>query len=447
MRAPFTYIIASDRQFRQYRKPTTTRICLSCAQAIAANAPPQYTSAFATAHHTIGKDDALKKVRFGIIGCGSMGRAHAHKITETKAKDFCLTAVADVVLKRATALGRPLGVECFKDGGRLIDSGLVDAVIIATPHYFHPPLAIHAARRGLHVLSEKPMGVAVGPVRAMIADCRTRRVALGVMFQRRTIPAMRKFKQLVDAGAVGEIFRVEMLCSSWYRTQSYYDSGDWRGSWAGEGGGILINQAPHSLDIFQWIGGMPKSVVATVDTRHHRIEVENTINAIFDYGNGKHGYMYATTAEAPGLDRFTVSGDKGTLVAEGGKLRLAKIRGGIKKHLLGAKAWSKPQCTWTDVALPKARTGHIEVVRAFAAHILRGTPLVADGANGINGLEISNAIYISGYRNRPVDFPVDGAVMDRLLQHRIRSHRKRRRGNLRKKAGADLRKLFGRRPV
>jgi len=388
----------------------------------------------------------MKKVRLGIIGCWSMGRAHARQITNAKSREFCLTAVADIIPERAEALGDEHGADWFTDPLMMMDSGLVDAVIIATPHYHHPPLAIHAARRRLHVLTEKPMGVTIGPVRAMVAECRKRRVILGVMFQQRTRPEMRKFKQLVDAGTIGEIFRMEMLCSSWYRNQAYYDSGDWRGTWDGEGGGILINQAPHSLDLFQWIAGLPNRVTATVDTRHHKIEVENTTNAILDYGNGRHGYIYATTAEAPGQTRYMACGDKGTLIAEGGTLRLAKVKGGLKHHLMATPAWTTPDCTWSDVKIPKGRTGHIEVTRAFVRHILMGTPLVADGANGINGLELSNAIYLSGYRGKTVDLPLKARDMERLISELIRTRSKGRGGNLRKKSEADMKKLFGELP-
>ncbi|KKL20192.1 hypothetical protein LCGC14_2457910 [marine sediment metagenome] len=257
----------------------------------------------------------MAKVRFGIIGCGSMGRGHAGQITGAKAKDFCLAAVSDIVGERAEKLGDAHSVPWFTDNVKLMESGLVDAVIIATPHYAHPPLTIQAARRKLHVLCEKPIASSIGPARAMVAECKKRRVAMGVMFQQRNRPEMRKMKTMVARGDVGEVYRVEMLCSSWYRTQSYYNSGTWRGTWDGEGGGVLINQAPHSLDLFTWIGGMPKRVVATICTRHHKIEVENTANAIMDYGNGRTGYLYATTACAPGVEQMTVCGDRGTLGA------------------------------------------------------------------------------------------------------------------------------------
>ncbi len=389
----------------------------------------------------------MRKVRFGIIGCGGMGSAHAGQIARAHSREFCLAAVADTDAAAARRLGQAHGVPFFDDGPELMDSGLVDAVLIATPHYHHPPLAIHAARRRLHVLTEKPMGVTVGPVRAMIAECRKRRVALGVMFQQRNRPEMRKMKRMIDSGAIGRILRAHMICSSWYRSQAYYDSGQWRGTWDGEGGGILLNQAPHSLDLFQWFVGLPRRLLARVATRAHKIEVENTANAVLDFGNGRTGYIYATTAEYPGQEQYYVCGEKGTLLAEGGRLRFARLDKPIKKHMATDAMWGSPKCTWKDVPLPKTRGGHIAITRAFARHVLRGTPMTAAGEEGINGLELSNAIHISGYKNKPVDLPVDAREMERLLAELIRTRSTGRGGNARKRANAELKRLLGKYPA
>lgn len=389
----------------------------------------------------------MKKIRFGIIGCGGIGRHHAGQIIEAKSRDFHLTAVADVSAESAEALGRESGVKWFGDGYRLIDSGLVDAVIIATPHYDHPPLAIYAARHSLGVLTEKPVAVTVGPARAMISQCAKHGVAMGVMFHQRNRSLMRKMKQMVEAGRIGKIFRLQMICSNWYRRQSYFDSAEWRGTWGGEGGGIMINQAPHSLDLLLWLGGLPKRVIATVDTRLHKIEVENTVNAILEYGGGKTGYIYATTAEAPGMEQLMVCGEKGTLVAQDGKLRFGKLAVPLARDIKAKNASSQPKCTWTEVPVTQPDGGHIGVVRAFAAHILRGKPMTADGKDGLNELELSNAIYISGYKDKPVELPVNAAEMEKLLNALSRKHGKGKGPNLRKKADARLKKLLGKFPA
>lgn len=381
----------------------------------------------------------MKKVRFGIVGVKGMGGFHAEAIVKSKSRDFRLGAVADVVGKVAEQVGRKLKVPYFTDAEAMYDSGLIDAVIVATPHCFHPPLSLAAARRGIHVLCEKPLAVTVGPARQMIAECRKRKVALGAMLQERTRAVMKKTRQMVDSGRIGEVFRISMICSDWYRTQAYYDSGAWRGTWDGEGGGILLNQAPHSLDLFQWIGGMPTSVVAVLDTRIHKIEVENTANAICRYAGGKIGYFYASTAHLPGQEQLIVCGDKGTLIVEGGKLRLGELNKPLSRDIFenpesGADFIINPRCTWKQVKVPSGRDGnHLTIMAAFARHILRGTPMVATGAEALNELEISNAMYLSGFNNsRLVDIPVSAAAAERLIARLIRERSSKKR---RKKSG------------
>ena len=400
--------------------------------------------------NTSGEAKTMKKVRFGVVGVGGMGGFHVNSILKDSGREFCLAAVADVVPEIARRVGEQAGVPHFGDAQKMYDSGLIDAVIIATPHYWHAPLAIRAARAGRHVLCEKPLSASVGAARAMLAECRKRRVTLGVMLQQRTRPTMVKMKQLVEAGAIGKVFRVQMICSNWFRTQAYYDSGSWRGTWDGEGGGVLINQAPHSLDLFQWIGGMPRRVKALVHTRAHRIEVEDTANVLCEYDKGKVGYIYATTAEEPGMEQLMLCGSLGTMIAEGNALRLGKLRASVDEHIMGAKKQNvlpsgnfTPQgVVWREVKVPKRPGGHIEVTRAFARHVLRGTPLVATGEEALNELELSNAAYLSGYGDRTVELPVDADAMERLLARLERQRSTGRGGGLRAKAGRELRALL-----
>ena len=391
----------------------------------------------------------MKKVRFGIVGMGVIGNLHARQITGANSREFALTAVADIVPEVAQTAGETYGVPSFNDGLAMYDSGLIDAVLIATPHYWHPPLGIEAARRKIHVLCEKPLGSAVGPARAMIAECKKKKVAMGAMLMQRTRAVMVKLKKLVDSGLIGDVFRVEMICSSWYRTQAYYDSGAWRGTWDGEGGGVLLNQAPHSLDLFQWVGGMPNRLTAVLATRAHKIEVENTANIVCEYATpGKVGYIYATTAQLPGTERLTVVGNKGTLVAEGGKIQHGKLSMSITDHLAKSSAASAdhiphPKATWREVAVPAKPDGrHINVTRAFARHLLKGTPMIVSGADAINELEISNAAYLSGFDGGAVDLPVDAAKVDRLLARLERQRSTGKGQSMRKKADAAMKKLM-----
>jgi predicted dehydrogenase len=389
----------------------------------------------------------MRKVRFGVIGLGNMGSGHARWCARDGGRHVALGAVCDIVPEKAERFGRDLGVPHFTDAAEMMDSGAIDAVIVATPHYWHAPQAIYAARRKLHVLCEKPLSSTVGPARAMVAECRKRKVALGVVLHHRTRTIMRKMKQLVDGGAIGEVFRVQLICSSWFRTQAYYDSGAWRGTWDGEGGGVLINQAPHHLDLYQWIGGMPRRVMGLVGTRAHRIEVEDTANFLLEYGGGKIGYLYATTAEEPGMEQFMLSGDKGTLVCERGRLRLGKLRMAVSEHITGSRnamaGGAEQKITWKDVPLPKDPGGrHLMIIKAFARHVVTGSEMYCTGAEGINELELSNAMYLAGFKRKVVELPVDADEVERLINRLERERSTGRGGGLRKAANRQLRKLL-----
>ena len=389
----------------------------------------------------------MKKLRFGVIGLGNMGKLHCRYIHEANSRDFHLAAACDTVRGRRK-LVEDFNISFFTDAQKMYESGLIDAVIIAAPHYWHPPLTFRAARSGIHVLCEKPLACSVGLARAMISECKRRKVKLGAMLQQRCFPGMLKAKQLVDSGTIGDVFRVEMICSSWFRTQRYYESGQWRGTWDGEGGGVLINQAPHSLDLFQWIGlGLPKRIVATVDTREHKIEVEDTANILCEYGEGRIGYIYASTAEEPGTGRLTVIGDKGTMHVDRRTLRVGKLRIPISRHVYVSKSASaggaEQKLTWSDVRISKRKTGHIDVIRAFANNILKGTSMVATGLESLVELEISNAAYLSGYNNsKSVPLPVNANEMERLLDRLIRRRSTGRGGAMRRAAAKDMRRIL-----
>ena len=391
----------------------------------------------------------MKKVRFGVIGLGTMGSIHCDNISKARSRDFCLAAVCDVVADRSVAIGTKHRVPHFTRPQDLIDSGLCDAILSATPHYWHAPNTFRAARAGLHVLCEKPLAATVGPARAMIAECRKRKVALGIVFHYRTRAIMRKVKQIVDSGRIGEVFRLQMICSNWFRTQAYYDSGAWRGTWDGEGGGVLLNQAPHHLDLFQWIGGMPKRIKGSLSTRAHKIEVEDTANFILEYEGGKIGYIYATTAEEPGYEQLMICGDKGTLICEKEKICVSKLKTPVSTHIMkstdATAGGAERKVAWSRVKVPKRPEGHIEIVRAFAAHILRGSDMLCTGAEGINQLELTNGMYIAGHKDKTVELPVDAGEIDRLIA-KLEAERSTGKGmGFRKKSRAELRGLMKKR--
>ena len=389
----------------------------------------------------------LKHVRFGVIGVGVMGSIHCDQIGNSASRNFSMTALADIDVGKAKKFGEKYKVPHFDNGFDLIDSGLCDAVIIAVPHYWHAPLAIYAARKGLHVMSEKPLASSISDARLMVAECKKRKVSLGVMLHHRARADMKVVKKLIDGGKIGEVFRAQLICSNWFRTQAYYDSGAWRGTWDGEGGGVLINQGPHHFDLFQWLTGMPKSVMGLISTRAHKIEVEDCGNFLMDYGNGRVGYVYTTTAEEPGYEQFMFCGDKGTIIVEDDKIKLGLLGVPVSKHIFGSRNASaggaEQSIKWTEVKVPKRKEGHLEINAGFARHLITGKPFeYATGAEALNELELSNAMHIAGYKKRTVQLPVDGAEMDRLLAKLERERSTGKGGGMRKQAKACLNKLM-----
>lgn len=358
----------------------------------------------------------MEPVRFGVIGVGGMGGNHAKSFAALEEAD--LVAVADVNQETADRVAAETGATAYASAEELIEKGNVEAIIIATPHFFHPPVAKLAASRGIHVLSEKPLAVTVSAADEMVQAAEAAGTLLGVVFQQRTEPVRLKMKAMIESGALGEVHRVAIF-APWYRPQAYYAGSAWRGTWKGEGGGILMNQAPHTFDQFAWLGGNPTSVQAIAGTRLHNIEVENTGIAIFDYGNGKVGSFYASTAEVPGGERFEVAGDKGLLELSPAGLRFFELEQAISDHLTTeTAAFAAPKGTWRTIEVEKVPSGHAEVTRAFAKAIRANDPslMIADGKEGIRALELANAVLLAGFTRKEVQLPLDRAAVDSMLK-------------------------------
>lgn len=345
-----------------------------------------------------------------------MGGNHARSFKNVE--EGKLVAVADVNAETAAKVAEETGATAYVTAEELIDSGQVEAILIATPHFFHPPVAEYAASRGVHVLSEKPIAVTASAADAMIAACDKGGVFLGVMFQQRIDGARRKMKAMIESGVLGNLHRISMT-TPWYRTQSYYDSGAWRGTWKGEGGGILMNQAPHSLDQFVWLAGRsPQTVQALADTRLHTIEVENSAMAICDFGDGMMGYFYASTAEVPVSERVEIAGDNGVLFLDGKELRFYQLETPISQHLPTAPgAFETPKGAWQTLEYETTSQSHVNVTRAFCRAVRAGDAslMVADGREGLRALEMANAILMAGYTHREVKLPMSRAAFDEML--------------------------------
>lgn len=376
----------------------------------------------------------MNEVRIGVIGIGNMGTLHAKNLAEGKAGRLKLTAVADrLESRRQWAKGHLPGDICiFKEGQELMDSGCCDAVLIAVPHYQHPELTIYGLQHGLHVLCEKPAGVYTKQVRRMNEAAEKSNRVFALMFNQRTNCVYRKLHELVTGGSLGQIKRINWIVTDWYRTQSYYDSGSWRATWDGEGGGVLLNQCPHNLDLLQWICGMPVKVRAFChEGKWHDIEVEDDVTAYLEYPNGATGVFVTTTGDAPGTNRFEITLEYGKLVCEHEKLTLFRLEENERSFCrTAAGGFDKPKCHVEEVETDGFNEQHIGVLKAFADRILEGKKLVAEGAEGILGLSLSNAMHLSSWLDRTVELPVDEELFLQELD--------KRRRNSKTKAGTGI---------
>ena len=358
----------------------------------------------------------MQPVQLGIIGLGNMGASHARSMADIP--EVKLVAVADEEFARAQKMGAEVGVRAFAGASELLAAGEVEAVLIATPHFFHPTIALEAAALGIHVLSEKPLAVSVSAADAMIAACEKAGVLLGVVFQQRTDPARIELHKMLRRGDLGRLHRINMV-APWYRTQAYYDSGAWRGTWKGEGGGILMNQAPHSLDQFVWLfGRSPRSVQAICDTRLHGIEVENLAVAICDYGEGVTGQFYASTSDVPTPERVEIAGDRGFVCLDERGLRFLELETPLETHLQTATGgFDEPKSAWRTVETSGEGQSYAVVIASFARAVRANDAslLVADGEAGRAALELANAFLLAGYTRREVALPLDGTAFDAML--------------------------------
>ena len=355
----------------------------------------------------------MNQIKLGIIGMGNMGSGHFRNVQEGKCPSVKVTAVCDINPERLKNLGE---IASFTDADKMLESGLVDSVLIAVPHYLHPVMAIKCFEHKIHVLTEKPAGVYARQVREMNEAAAKAGVKFGIMFNQRTNPLYAKAREIVQSGQLGQRKRLVWIITNWYRTQAYYNSGSWRASWSGEGGGVLLNQAPHNLDLWQWIFGMPKRVRAFCDFgKYHKIDVEDDVTIFAEYENGANATFITSTGEAPGTNRLEISGDKGKIVIEDNKLKWWKLEEAERDFCFTAKeGFITPENQYQEFS-EQAPEGHPEVLEAFAKSILTGSEMIAHGEEGLNSLSISNAAYLSAWTNDWAEIPTDEALFEKKL--------------------------------
>lgn len=371
----------------------------------------------------------MDRVKYGLIGVGNMGTTHLKNFMEGKVEGGTIVAVADVKeARRAFVRETYPDVMIYNSGDELIDKADVDAVIIAVPHYFHPPLAIRALDRGISVICEKPAGVYTKQVKEMNAAAARSKGLFTVMFNQRTNCVYRKMREIILSGGIGEIKRVSWIITDWYRTQFYYDSGDWRATWSGEGGGVLLNQCPHQLDLVQWVTGMtPARVMAHCKFgKWHNIEVEDDVTAYFEYANGATGTFITTTGDAPGTNRFEVTGTLGTLLCEGGKLKMTKLSEDERKFCFEAQSnFATPEKEVFEVETDGENPQHLGIFRNFTNTLLGKEELFVKGEEGLLGVELMDACLLSEWLGRTVELPIDDDLYLSELKKRIATSRRK----------------------
>jgi predicted dehydrogenase len=363
-----------------------------------------------------------RKVKLAVIGVGSMGSMHVKDLSG-RVPNAQLAAVCDIDVPKADRFAADFGVPAFYDYRDLLGMMDLDGVVIATPHYFHTPISIAFMQAGRHVLTEKPVAVHVNDARKMIDAYEQARkihpkLKFAIMFQQRTYGFWRKIKEMIDGGELGKLIRATWIITDWYRTQAYYDGGGWRATWSGEGGGVLLNQCPHNLDLYQWFVGMPKRVAGFAHIgKYHNIEVEDEVTGYFEYENGMVGHFLTTTAESPGTNRLEIIGEKGKLTFEDGKLLFARNRMSMLDFIRTAQtAYDKVEFAVEEVAYQHhGEWGHAIILENFANAILHDEPLIAAAPEGINGLTLSNAIMLSTFTGQPVDLPIDADAYEQKL--------------------------------
>ncbi len=371
-----------------------------------------------------------KVVKLGIIGLGNMGSGHAKSIVGGATPEIRLVAAADIdpaKLEKAKEY-LPETVKLFSTAEEMLDSGLIDAAIVAIPLYDHPKYVIACLEKGIHVMCEKPAGVYTKQVREMNAVAAAHpETVFAMMFNQRTNHIYRKMRELVQSGKYGQIRRTNWLITTWFRPQAYYDSGAWRASWSGEGGGVLLNQCPHQLDLWQWICGMPVKVSSQLHYgKWHDIEVEDDVTTYVEYANGATGVFVTSTGDICGTNRFEIQLEKAKIVAEEDRIWVWEYEMSEPEFdKVNTEAWNSPKVTEIQVETDGKNPQHVGVLNAFAANILRGEPLVARGEEGINGLTVSNAMHLSSWLGRPVELPIDEDLYYDLLKEKIASSRRK----------------------
>lgn len=359
----------------------------------------------------------MSKVRIGIIGMGNIGRFHAGYLQQGKVSRGELTAVCSTSPHKLKDFA-DAGVKVFGDGEELIKSGEVDAVIVATPHYQHTTLGITAIEAGVHLMVEKPISAHKADAEKLIAAAKAKpEVKFGAMFQLRAEPRYQKVRQLLEGGELGEIVRMNWLVTDWFRSDAYYSSSAWRATWKGEGGGVLINQCLHQLDVLQWLMGMPSQVRGFCQLgRYHNIETEDNVTVYLEWPNRATGVFISSTGELPGTNRFEIAGTKGKLVLENDELTFYRNEVPADDWNRTSKiGFAKPDVWTIKIPFGNAEAPHAQFMQSFVDAILDGGDVICPGEDGLGSIELANAMLFSSLNGETIDMPMDSAAYEAKL--------------------------------
>jgi predicted dehydrogenase len=359
-------------------------------------------------------------MKIGIIGLGNIGRVHAKNLQDGLIGNAELVAVANQPIESMNDF-KGQGIACFDDAGELIASGLAEAVIVALPTHLHASIGIQALKAGLHLMMEKPLAChkAEGE-RILAAKQRDGQIA-ALMMNQRTHPCYVKIRQWMDNGEIGELQRVSWTMTNWFRPEIYYQSSPWRATWKGEGGGVLMNQCPHNIDVLQWLVGMPSKVRAhCAFGKYHDIEVEDEVTAYFEFANGATGQFSASTGESPGSNRLEIVGDLGSVITDGNTATLIRNSESVSSFSRSTdEMFGAPVTTEEHFTPAEAVNQHAEILNNFVQAALGESELIAPAVAGLNSLELAGAMIYSTWIDDEVELPLDAAAYEAAIQERI----------------------------
>ena len=361
-----------------------------------------------------------QKVRLGVVGLGVMGSIHAKTVLTGKVERCELAAISDIVPTTGKEFPE---IPFFNSARDMIDSGLIDALLIATPHFDHTKIGIYALEYGLHVLVEKPISVHKADCQKLLNSHKSQEQVFAAMFNQRTNPSYIRLHDLITSGKLGEIRRINWIVTDWFRTHAYYVESNWRATWAGEGGGVLLNQSPHQLDLWQWLFGMPIQLRAFCHRgRFHNIEVEDDVTAYMQYENGATGIFITTTGEAPGTNRLEIAAENGKIVLETNKMIWTRNTTPTSHFSKEAeKGFAKPDTETIDLSVEDTGLEHVGIIINFVEAILDDIPLIAPASEGIHSVELANAILYSGLNDKSIKLPLDAEKYECFLNGLIAS--------------------------